>query len=192
MNRLQRSAVAAALIFPLLVGAQTVRRPEWKLYGHDRDPTHGEDWADNKPQFFSYLNSEISRLSDGHLLVVTQDVSADDLQPIDPVSKAAIRRRAELRIASGYEPPLAHLIASIEANKALVARNEKLASSELPGASAPTVYEIDCQCRMLRSRRLDLLQSWQDAPPDTSRGALVTLACATANLRTKGRTASTP
>jgi hypothetical protein len=182
MNCVQRSAAAALLIFPILAAAQTVRRPEWKLYGQDRDVTRGDDWATSKPMFFSYLNSEISRLGDGHLLVVTQDVSTDALKPVDAVSKAAIRRRAQLRIASGYEPPLAHLIASIEENKQLLALNEKLAATELPAARSRKSYEIDCHCRMLRSRQLDLTQSWQDAPPDTHRGALVTLACAAAGL----------
>ncbi|MEO8062417.1 MAG: hypothetical protein ABI821_06695 [Pseudomonadota bacterium] len=181
MNGLQRSAAAALLIFPVLGDAQTVRRPDWKLYGQERELTRGDVWADNKSIFFSYLNSRIARLEDGHLLVVTQDVSAGALKPIDAESKAAIRRRAELRIASGYEPPLAHHIASIEENKAFVAMNEKLANSELPGAPSQTTYEIDCECRMLRSRRLDLSQSWERAPPDTSRGALVTIACASVN-----------
>jgi len=192
MNWLQRSAAAALLISPVLVGAQTVRHPEWKLYGQDRVLTHGDDWANSKPMLFYYLNSEISRLSDGHLLVVTRDVGADALKPVDAHNKAAIRRRAELRIASGYEPPLAHLIASIEENKELVALNEKLAHSELPTGRAPTMYEIDCECRMLRSRRVEPAQSWEAARPDTSRGALVALACATADAGSKGRTASTP
>lgn len=186
MNWLQRSAAAALLILPLLVTAQTVRRPEWKLYGNDRDLTHGDDWADSRPQFFYYLNSEIAQLSDGHLLVVTQDVSAGDLKPIDAESKAAIRRRAQLRIARGYEPPLAHLIASNEENTELLARNQKFAAFDLPNARTQTMYEIDCQCRMLRSRRRNIVQDWQDAPRDTSRGALVTIACATADSRSKG------
>jgi hypothetical protein len=192
MTWLQRSAAVALLVFPILVAAQTVRRPEWKLYGHDRDLTHGADWADNKPQFFYYLNSEIARLSDGHLLVVTQDVSADALKPIDAQSRAEIQRRTKLRIASGYEPPLAHLIASIEENKALVARNEKLAASELPNAPARTTYEIDCECRMLRSRHRDSLEDWQTAPPNTMPGALVTLACAAADPGSKRQSASAP
>jgi hypothetical protein len=191
MNWLQRSVAAALLISPAVADAQTVRRPDWMMYGHDRDLTHADAWSDNKPMLFYYLNSEIARLDDGHLLVVTQDVVADALKPVDPDSKAAIRRRAELRIASGFEPPLAHMIASVEENKELLARNEKLASSELPDARTRTLYEIDCKCRMLRSRRSDLMQSWQAAPPETSHGALVRLACATAESGPRGRTAST-
>jgi hypothetical protein len=192
MTGLQRSAAIVVLIFPVLAGAQTVRRPDWLLYGHDRVLTRGDDWANNKPTFFYYLNSGISRLSDGHLLVVTRDVRADALKPVDAHSKAAIRRRAALRIASGFEPPLARLIASVEENKELLALNEKRSHSDLPDTPAQTLYEIDCECRMLRSRRLDLVQSWQPAPPDTSRGALVTLACATADAGSRERTASTP
>jgi hypothetical protein len=185
MNWLQRSVAAAALLLsPVLADAQTVRRPEWKLYGHDRDLTRGDD---NKPVLFYYLNSEIARLGDGHLLVVTQDVDAGALKPVDAESKAAIRRRAQRRIASGYEPPLAHLIASIEENKEFAARNQILASSELPGASARRMYEIDCKCGMLRSRRRDLPESWQVAPPDTTRAVLVKLACATADPASSAR-----
>ncbi|MEJ0087923.1 MAG: hypothetical protein WDO72_19825 [Pseudomonadota bacterium] len=181
MNRLQRSVALALLIFPVVAAAQTVRRPDWKMYGYDeRVLTHGDDWADSKPMFFYYLSSGISRLSDGHLLVTTQDVSASALKPIDAGSKAAIRRRAELRIASGYEPPLARLIASVEESRELVARNERLATGDLTATGSHTLYEIDCECRVLRLRRDDLIQSWQDAPPDTSRGALVKLACAAA------------
>jgi hypothetical protein len=192
MNWLQRSVAAAFLISPAIADAQTVRRPDWKLYGHDRELTQGNVWSGDKPMFFYYLNSEIARLDDGHLLVVTQDVVAEALKPVDADSKAAIRRRAALRIASGFEPPLAHMMASIEENKELLARNEKLAGSELPDSRARTLYEIDCKCRMLRSRRRDVMQSWQPAPPDTSHGALVRLACATAQSGSRARTASTP
>jgi hypothetical protein len=186
MNWMQRSAAAALLILPVLVSAQTVRRPEWKLYGNDRDLAQGDDWANSRPLFFYYLNSEIAKLSDGHLLVVTRDVSAGELKPIDAESKAAIRRRAELRIARGFEPPLARLIASKEENTELMARNQKRPGSELANARTQTLYEIDCQCRMLRPHRQDAEQDWQDAPPDTSRGALVKLACASASSRSKG------
>jgi hypothetical protein len=190
MNWLQRGVVAAALLVsPVLADAQTVRRPEWKLYGHDRDLTRGDD---AKPTFFYYLNSEIARLGDGHLLVVTQDVDAGALKPVDARSKATIRRRAQLRIASGYEPPLAHMIASLEESQELAARNEILASSDLPNASARRLYEIDCNCGVLRLRQRDLGESWQAAPPDTRRGDLLRLACATAGPGSRTRTVSAP
>ena len=186
MNWLQRSVAAALLIFPIFAGAQTVRRPDWQLYGNDRVLTHGDDWADAKPLFFYYLNPEISQLSDGHLLVATRNVRAAALKPLDADSKERIRRRAELRIAQGYDSALARLLATNEEIKALIARNEKLANAELADARRQTLYEIDCEYRMLRTRRLDRLQSWQDAPPDTSLGALVTLACSAAGPRSRG------
>ena len=180
---LQRSVVAALLIFPIFAGAQAVRRPDWKLYGNDRDLSQVDNWGNSNPTFFYYLNSDIAQLSDGHLLVVTRNVRA---APLDAESKERIRRRAELRIAQGYDSALARLLATNEEIKALIARNEKLANAELADARRQTMYEIDCEYRMLRTRHLDRQQSWQDAPPDTSRGALVTLACSAAISRSRG------
>jgi hypothetical protein len=189
MNVLQRIVAAVLLVFPMAATAQTVQRPEWRLYGSDRD----EERAGNQPMFFYYLNSGISRLDDGHLLVTTQDVGADELKPVDPDSKAAIRRRAALRIVSGYEPSLAQMIASIEENIELVKLNEQLPMTNFLGRRGQKQYEIDCEGRTLRVRRFEkLTQTWQDAPPDTSRGALVAKACAAADANVKARSGVTP
>jgi hypothetical protein len=189
MNVLQRIAFAAALVCPMAAAAQTVQRPEWRMYGSDRD----EERAGSQPMFFYYMNTGISRLDDGHLLVTTQDVGTDELKPVDPNSKAAIRRRAALRIVSGYEPPLAHMIADIEESTELRKLNEQLPMTNFMPRRQQKQYEIDCECRALRVRRAEkLTQSWQDAPPDTSRGALVTKACAAADTGSKTRTTVAP
>src|SRR3954463_11584731 len=159
------------------------------MYGYDQAVSRGEAWPDSQPMFFYYLNSEIARLSDGHLLVATQDVNAAALKQIDAENQAAIRRRTARRIVSGFEPPLAHLIASLEETREIAALNEKLADPQQANKRPPTVYEIDCACRTLRVRqtmpsgtsdRCLTCSPWQDAPPDTKRGALVTRACAAA------------
>jgi hypothetical protein len=189
MNVLQRIAAVAVLSCPMVAAAQGVQRPEWRMYGSDRD----EERAGSQPMFFYYMNSGIARLEDGHLLVTTQDVAADELKPVDPDSKAAIRRRAALRIVSGYEPPLAHMIANIEESAELKKLNEQLPMSNFMPRRQQKQYEIDCECRALRVRRAEkLTQSWQDAPPDTSRGALVTKACAAADSTVKARTGAAP
>jgi len=189
MKRWYLIGLAAVLCAPALSSAQSVRRPHWKMYGYDQAVARAEDWPDSQPMFFYYLNSEIARLSDGHLLVATQDVGADALKKIDAANQAAIRRRAARRIVSGFEPPLAHLIASLEQTREIAALNEKLPDPHQATKRPPTVYEIDCAGRTLRvrqaaptdaSERCTHCSPWQDAPPDTKRGALVTQACAAA------------
>jgi hypothetical protein len=159
------------------------------MYGYDRAVSRGEDWPDSQPTFFYYLNSEIARLSDGHLIVATQDVDGAALKQIDAAKEEAIKRRAALRIVSGFEPPLAHLIASAEKTREIAALNEQLPKSHQPPARPQTVYEIDCASRTLRVRQSEATttaqrcpncQPWQDAPPDTKRGALLAQACAAA------------
>src|SRR3954464_8639158 len=95
-------AAACLLAVPALGRAQTSVAADWTSSGNDNALTRG-DSANSVTSFFSFMNSQVARLGAGHLLVVTEPkpARADDSEAS---ALAAARRRAVIRIVTGYEP----------------------------------------------------------------------------------------
>jgi len=98
MKSVARSLAAALLMIPAAGFAQS--------FGLDV-PRGGS--SNNVPAFFTFMNAEVARLGSDHLIVVSKPPCKDAIRESEMAAFAAARRRAVIRIATGYDPALAFL-----------------------------------------------------------------------------------